>query len=172
MLSALLARFLGLVNFSRKVFFSLHISTDTTPGLMLVTFQLGYYRIISDLSPSSPPRAAILISLITLFHFLTKEYTLGVPTVAKWVKNMTAVAGVAAEARVQSLAYTVGQSCSSDSVPGPGTYICHKDGHKIKKRKIQVKKRHVWIFLSFLCFYQVIHPLTKPLKMGLKNVGS
>lgn len=77
-LSFLLARFLCLVSFPLHVFFSLRISIDTTVALMLITFQHGYCShpvlvfLISP-SPVSPPTAAILIHLLTLFQFLTKE---------------------------------------------------------------------------------------------------
>ena len=36
---------------------------------------------------------------------MTKEYILGGPTVAQWIKNLTAVAQVTAEAQVQSPAW-------------------------------------------------------------------
>lgn len=57
----------------------------------------------------------------------------GVPAVAQWVKDPTAVVQVAVEVRIQSLAWHRGlrilscsscgvrHSCSSDSVTGPGT---------------------------------------------------
>ena len=54
---------------------------------------------------------------------------------AQWVKNPTAVAWVIVEAWFQSLTEHSGLkntallqlwlSCSSDSVPGPGTFTCH-----------------------------------------------
>ena len=67
----------------------------------------------------------------------------GVPAIVRWVKNPTAVARVAAEARVWSpVLYSglriwhchscgVGCSCISDSVPGSGTSICHRCSHRI-----------------------------------------
>ena len=65
----------------------------------------------------------------------------------QWVKTLTAEAHVAVEVRVQSLASTVGQriwrchscgighSCSSDSIPGPGTSINATDAATKKKER-------------------------------------
>ena len=65
----------------------------------------------------------------------------------QWVKNPTAVAPVAAEVWVQSLAWRrglkdlscrscgVAYDCSSDSIPGPGTSISQGCGRKKKKKK-------------------------------------
>lgn len=69
----------------------------------------------------------------------------GVTSVAQCVKDLTAVAGVAVEAWVQSQAWhsvwrilhccscCVGCNYSSDSIPGPGTSICHWCSQKKKK---------------------------------------
>ena len=67
---------------------------------------------------------------------------LGVPAVAQWVKYLTAVAWVATEARVRSLALHSGlkdptlpqlwhrlQLCS-DSIPGQETAVCRGCGHR------------------------------------------
>ena len=68
----------------------------------------------------------------------------GVPAVQQ-VKNLTTVTPVATKAQVQSPAWCSGLkdsvllqlgivcSCGWDSVPGLGTSICHKCGHKIIK---------------------------------------
>ena len=61
----------------------------------------------------------------------------GVPAVVQWVKNLTAVARVAAEVQVGSPAWCgrfkrvphwhscrVSRSCGSHSIPGPSTSIC------------------------------------------------
>ena len=78
---------------------------------------------------------------------------IGVPTVAQWVKNLIAVAGVAAEVLVWSPArhsglkepawlqrYDIGHSCGSDSIPGPGTSI----GLRCVARKNIFLKRFKW----------------------------
>ena len=69
----------------------------------------------------------------------------GVPTVAQWIKNQTAVAWITAEAQGQSPAWYSGSKemvlphlwlrsqLGSDSVPGLGTSICH--GAVIKERE-------------------------------------
>ena len=46
----------------------------------------------------------------------------GVPAVAQWNKNPTAVARVALEVQVQSPGWCSGCSCGLDSVPGPGSF--------------------------------------------------
>lgn len=79
-LSHLPARFLSFVSFPQNVFFS-YISTNATLALMLtILVDLLQsplpYPCLSYLSPAvSPPSAIILIYLLTLFHFLTKECT-------------------------------------------------------------------------------------------------
>ena len=64
-----------------------------------------------------------------------------------WVKDLTAAAVVAVEAQVRSSAwsdelgilsccsYGIGRSSGSDSIPGPGTSICHECRQKKKKKK-------------------------------------
>ena len=77
---------------------------------------------------------------------------LGVLPVGQQVKDLTAVAQVAAEAWVQSLAwhgvclriwlccsYVVGHSCGLDSIPGPGTSMCHRCSQLKKKKKKELK---------------------------------
>ena len=68
---------------------------------------------------------------------------------AQWVKDLTAVAQIAAEAWVQSLAWCsgcwcchscgVGHSCSSVSTSGLGISICCGFGQKIKIDLIEVE---------------------------------
>ena len=65
----------------------------------------------------------------------------GIPTVAQWVENPTAVAWVATEVQVQSPAHCSGLKdlaltqlwhrwhCGSDAIPGQGTSICYGFGH-------------------------------------------
>ena len=77
-------------------------------------------------------------------QIISKNGYWGVPAVAQWVKNPTAVAWVIAELRILSPAQCSGLSirhcysygivhhCGSDSVPGPGTSICHRCSQKIK----------------------------------------
>ena len=81
-------------------------------------------------------------------HF---EMHRGIPTVAQQVKYLTAATPVATEVRVRSLAlhsrlkiqhcYScgMGDSCSSDSIPGPGTWMCCRRG-KRRERKEGRKK--------------------------------
>ena len=53
----------------------------------------------------------------------------------QWVKNPTVI--VTAEVQVRSLAQCVkGQNCGLDSVPDPGTSICHGAAIKTKTKKI------------------------------------
>ena len=60
-----------------------------------------------------------------------------------WIKNLTAVALVAAGAQVGSLARCSGlkiwycHSCASASIPGPGTSICSGCGHKNKPTNLE-----------------------------------
>ena len=73
------------------------------------------------------------------FYFL--KIVLGLPAVAQWVKNLTAVAQVSAEAQVQSPGPCSGlkdpvwlllwhrSSCGLDSVPGTGTSMCCRCSH-------------------------------------------
>lgn len=82
-LSSILAIFLCLVNFSVNVFFSLHISIATILAVIFISFLLGYYNhplLFFFLSPPpvSAPTIAILINLLTLFSFLTKEHTVAI----------------------------------------------------------------------------------------------
>ena len=69
------------------------------------------------------------------------------------VKNLTALAQVAAEAWIQSQAWCsglkdltllqlccVGHRCSSDSIPDPGTSTCCRCGKKIYRNKNIFKK--------------------------------
>ena len=66
---------------------------------------------------------------------------------AHWVEDLTAVAWVAAEVWVQSLAQhselriQYCRSCGLDSVPGPGTSICRRCGHKILKKEFRSSYR-------------------------------
>ena len=54
-----------------------------------------------------------------------KATVIGVPAVVQWVKNLTAAAGVTAEAWVQSPDQCC-CSCGTDSIPGLGTSMCHE----------------------------------------------
>ena len=79
----------------------------------------------------------------------------------QWVKNLTAVAWVAAEVWIRSSALgsglkdqcccscSVGHICGLDSVPGPGTSICYGRIHQIKKKqKKKEKKRNLMGYIS------------------------
>ena len=44
----------------------------------------------------------------SILHFFKKKKNVGVPTAVQWVKSLTAVAQVAVEAQVQSLAWRSG----------------------------------------------------------------
>lgn len=84
-----------------------------------------------------------------------KMIGLGVPAEVQWVKNLTAMAQASAETWVQSPAWCgglkdpalprhgTGHSWGSESVPGLGTNICHRWGHKKKKKKVHHKKAGV-----------------------------
>ena len=66
---------------------------------------------------------------------------LQVPTMAQWVKDLTAVAQVAAELRVPSPACCNGLK---DPLlqPGPGTSKCHGFSHLKKKKKMLLVSKH------------------------------
>ena len=70
----------------------------------------------------------LMVLLSCIFLMITDVE--GVPAVVQWVKNLTPVAQVAAEAqglspKAQWLeGYGVGPSCSSDSIPGLEASIC------------------------------------------------
>ena len=61
-------------------------------------------------------------------------FLLDINILAQWVKYLTAMTQVAAKPQVQSLAWSSGKDpvlpqLGLDSVPGPGTSICHKCDH-------------------------------------------
>ena len=76
-----------------------------------------------------------------------KDESLGVLTVAQWVKDLTTAAWVDVEALVPSSAQqsrlrtqychscSIGHSCSSDLIPGPRTPICYRCSQKKKGKK-------------------------------------
>ena len=76
--------------------------------------------------------------MLKLYHFeyVRLKEICGVPTMVKWVRNPTAVALVATELRVPSLAQHSGLkgSSGSDSVPSLGTFISYGCGqpHNLK----------------------------------------
>ena len=88
------------------------------------------------------------------FRFRRKTY--GVPAVVQWVKDLTETAWVAVEAWVRYLAWHsglrtqhccscgIGRSCSSKSIPGLGTSICHECSQKEIKIERKEGKGKEW----------------------------
>ena len=54
----------------------------------------------------------------------------------------------------QCLSCEAGCSCSSDSIPGPGTSTCHECGQKKRKRNIGSHMISVFLFLTYLTQYE------------------
>ena len=88
----------------------------------------------------------------------------------QWVKSLTAAAPVTAEAQVQSLAhcsglriqychsYSIDHSCSSDSVPGWGTSICH--GVAIRKMTFECEYVYHRIYHIYsMIMYSTLHSM-------------
>ena len=75
----------------------------------------------------------------------SKQEILGVPAMARWVKNLIAVAWVTLEVQFQFPAWSCGlkdlcHSSGLDSIPGLGTCICLECGYKIKLKNKQTKR--------------------------------
>ena len=87
----------------------------------------------------------VLYVFISEPHKIEIKYT-GAPTVAQWDQRClcSAWTQVWSLARHSGLkiwhchSCNIGSSCSLDSIPGPGTSICHECSHKRKEKK---KKR-------------------------------
>ena len=77
--------------------------------------------------------------------YLCEDVSL-IPGLAQWFKNTVLpqlqCTYVTEVAWVQGCCCCgVGPSCNSDLTPGPGTYICHRCGHKKKKISMNNLKR-------------------------------
>ena len=94
-----------------------------------------------------PTNISVFLTNISKYFFLCKLCLLGVPTMAQWVKNLTAPAWVAAEVWVRSCSMTQWVNGSSALIPGPGTFICHGCSHKIKKQKQKTASLPMIFFL-------------------------